>query len=47
MHYVWRLIDEVTRYAGQLDRQHWVMISVFVLILGLFTLRGFGSRNNY
>jgi hypothetical protein len=47
MHYVWRLIDDVTRYAGQLDRQQWVMISVFVLILGLFTLRGFGSRNNY
>ena len=47
MHYLWRFIDEVTRYAGQLDRQQWVVISVLVLVLGLFTLRGFGSRNNY
>ncbi len=42
-----RLINDVTRYAGQLDRQHWVILSVVVLVLGLITMRGFGSRNNY
>lgn len=47
MHYVWKLVDEVTRYAGQLDRQQWIMLSVLILGLGLITMRGFGSRNNY
>ena len=47
MHLIPRLIDTVTRYAGQLDRQQWVIVSVLVLGLGLVTMRGFGSRNNY
>ena len=47
MHYVWRLIDDVTQQAGQLDRQQWVIVGVLVFGLGLITLRGFGSRNNY
>lgn len=47
MHYVWRLVDDVTRHAGQLDRQQWILLSVVVLMLGLVTMRGFGSRNNY
>jgi hypothetical protein len=44
---LWRIVDQVTEYAGQLDRSQWVMISFVVLLLGLFTMRGFGSRNNY
>jgi hypothetical protein len=47
MHYVWRFVDDVTRYAGQLDRQQWIVLSILVLGLGLITMRGFGSRNNY
>jgi len=47
MHHLPRLIDTATRYAGQLDRNQWVMVSVLVLGLGLLTLRGFGSRSNY
>jgi hypothetical protein len=47
MHHIPRLIEIVTRYAGQLDRQQWVIVSVLVLGLGLVTMRGFGSRNNY
>jgi hypothetical protein len=47
MFYVWRIVDRITQYAGQLDRQQWVMLSVLVLVLGLITMRGFGSRNNY
>jgi len=42
-----RLIDDVTRQAGRLDRQHWVVLSVLILGLGLIMMRGFGSRNNY
>jgi hypothetical protein len=44
---VWRFVDTVTRYAGQLDRQQWIVLSVLVLIVGLVSMRGFGSRNNY
>jgi len=44
---IWRAINVITIYAGQLDRQQWVVISFLVLGLGLLTLRGFGSRSNY
>jgi hypothetical protein len=44
---IWRVINIITTYAGQLDRQQWVVISFLVLGLGLLTLRGFGSRSNY
>ena len=47
MNYVWRFVDDVTRYAGQLDRQQWIVLSCLVLVLGLISMRGFGSRNNY
>jgi hypothetical protein len=42
-----RLIDDLTRRAGHLDRQHWVILSVLILGLGLIMMRGFGSRTNY
>jgi hypothetical protein len=44
---VWHYLDVVSRSASQLDRQHWVILSVLVLVLGLVCMRGFGSRNNY
>ncbi|MEX2173672.1 MAG: hypothetical protein WD872_04875 [Pirellulaceae bacterium] len=44
---VWRYVDIVTRNASQLEREHWVALSVIVLLLGLACMRGFGSRNNY
>jgi hypothetical protein len=44
---VWDYIDVITRHASQLDRQHWVVLSVLVLALGLVCMRGFGSRNSY
>lgn len=44
---LWHYVDVVTRAASQLDRQHWVILSVAVLVVGLVCLRGFGSRNNY
>ena len=47
MYYLPRIIETVTRLAGQLDRQQWVIVSFLVLGLGLLTLRGFGSRSNY
>jgi hypothetical protein len=48
MHYqVSRIIDVITQNAGRFDRQDWVLISFLVLVLGLITMRGFGSRTNY
>jgi hypothetical protein len=43
----YRYLDQLTRYAGQLDRQHWVVLSVGVLVVGLACMRGFGSRKDY
>lgn len=44
---LWHYVDVITRSASQLDRQHWVILSVVVLIVGLVCMRGFGSRNYY
>lgn len=44
---VWHYLDLLTRHASGLDRQHWVLISVVVLGVGLVCMRGFGSRSNY
>jgi hypothetical protein len=44
---VWHYVYLVTRYAEHLDRQQWIIISVLVLVVGLITMRGFGSRNDY
>ena len=43
----WHYVDVVTRNAAQLDRQHWVILSVVVFVVGLVCMRGFGSRSNY
>jgi len=44
---VWHYLELVTRHANSLDREHWVLLSVVVLGVGLVCLRGFGSRTNY
>ena len=44
---IWRLVDDLTRMAGQLDRQQWIIVSLLVLVIGMVSMRGFGSRTNY
>ena len=44
---IWHYVDAVTRAASQLDRHHWVILSVVVFVVGLVCMRGFGSRSNY
>ena len=44
---IWHYFDVVTRFATQLDRQQWVILSFVVLVVGMICLRGFGSRTNY
>lgn len=45
--FVWNYVELVTRYAGQLERNHWVILSVIVLGAGMVCMRGFGSRNSF
>jgi hypothetical protein len=47
MDLILRYVDSVTNAAGHLQREHWIALSVIVLLLGLVCMRGFGSRNNY
>jgi len=44
---VWHYLDLLTRHASGLERQHWVLLSVVVLGVGLVCMRGFGSRAYY
>ena len=39
-----RAMDEVTRMAGQMDREHWVVVSVAVFLIGALLMRGFGPQ---
>ncbi len=44
---VWEYLEKVARHFGGLERQHWILLSVVALVVGLVCLRGFGSRTNY
>jgi hypothetical protein len=33
--------------SQNLSREHWIAVSVVVLGMGLYFMRGFGSRKNY
>jgi hypothetical protein len=44
---VTRFIDYVTRTVGQFDRNTWIVIGVGLVVVGLVTMRGYGSRQNY
>jgi hypothetical protein len=44
---VWNYLEKVADVAGSLERQHWLLLSVIVLGLGMLCMRGFGSRNYY
>ena len=44
---VWACLETVTRQASQLERNHWIILSVGVLLLGAACMRGFGSRDSY
>lgn len=37
----------VMRWAGGLDRTEWLMLLAGAFVVGILTLRGFGSRSSY
>lgn len=42
-----QLVREVMRYAERLGPQEWVLVFAAMILVGLFFLRGFGSRSRY
>lgn len=40
-------VEAFFRMASHLDSQQWLYVLVVVVAVGLFTLRGFGSRSGY
>lgn len=47
LHQLSYYLHKVTAMASHLDRQHWILISVGVLLLGVVCMKGFGSRTQY
>ena len=42
-----RLLDTYMRYIYQMGAWEWFTVLIAVLIMGMFCMRGFGSRTNY
>jgi hypothetical protein len=43
----YQVYHRVLHYAGSLEPQHWVIILVVIIVVGVFFLRGFGSRAKF
>ena len=41
------LYREVMRFVDRMDAQEYLLILLAVIVVGLFSLRGFGSRSSY
>lgn len=39
--------NEAIRLINRLDTQQWMLVLIGVVIVGVFCLRGFGSRSEY
>ncbi len=44
MGYLWR---DAVRVINSMDPQEWLLVLLGVIVVGLFCLRGFGSRSRY
>ena len=42
-----QLFREVMRFIEHLDAQQWLLLLLGVVLIGLFCMRGFGSRSGY
>jgi hypothetical protein len=38
---------EAMRFLGRMDAQDWLLALLAVVVIGVFCMRGFGSRSNY
>jgi hypothetical protein len=44
MYDAWREINHIVQ---RMDQHEWLMVMAVIVAVGLFCLRGFGSRKNY
>ena len=42
-----QVINAAFRWAESLNMQQWMLVLLAVLAMGVFFLKGFGSRSNY
>jgi hypothetical protein len=42
-----RCYDEMMRFVDLLSPQNWMLVLGVVIVVGVFCLRGFGSRSKY
>ena len=47
MNQVFDWLQQIQRQMVHLDREHWIIILVVAFVIGLFFLRGYGSRTSY
>ncbi|GAB6187929.1 hypothetical protein [Thermopirellula anaerolimosa] len=46
-YYLNRGLNLAAREIGHLEPEHWLLLGMLAVILGMLWLRGFGSRRNY
>ncbi len=44
---MWHVYNTALRHANGFDTQEWLIVFAITVGLGVFLLRGFGSRKNY
>lgn len=42
-----RLFHDMMRYLDRMGTQEWALALIAAIVLGVFCLRGFGSRSQY
>jgi hypothetical protein len=43
----WTYYREAVQALGRMQAEHWAGLAVVVVVVGLFCMRGYGSRANY
>jgi hypothetical protein len=47
MYYFNEIYYQLLHYANRLSPQQWVLLLAIMLFLGIFCMRGYGSRSKY
>jgi len=47
MGYIERMSDKMTSLVGRMDGTDWLVVVSLVIVIGIFCMRGHGSRVNY
>ena len=47
MSFINQFLRSFARVVDSMEREHWVLASVAVVVVGLICMRGYGSRTNY